>query len=550
MKMPEGTRTVGSARAATRRRRHVALALAAALMSAAGASSAAAQEAAGTTLRRAPVSPVPATITRADVDKAVDALDGIVENVMAETGVPGIAVAVVHEDEVLYEKGFGVREVGADAPVDTDTVFLIASLSKPIASTVIAGLAGRGDLAFDDPVVHSLETFALGDPYVTRHATFADLLSHRSGLHTGAGDLLEDLGFDRETILARLHLQPLDSFRSSYNYSNFGFTSAGEAAARAAGQPWEAVAEEVLFEPLGMARTSYRHADYLAHDNRAHIHVRTSPDGTTWAALNERNPDAEAPAGGASASIADMAKFMRLQLGEGMFEGQQVVDEAALRVTHLPHSLSGPASDTASRSRFYGLGWGVAYDDEGRVELSHSGAFNAGTATNVMLLPGEELGIAVLSNGEPIGAPETIASIFMEIARHGEQTVDWLPLLGHAFAQMRAADIADAAAADPAGDPGPDRPLEAYTGSYDNDYYGPATVTAADDGLTMTLGPRSAPVVFALRRVEGGRFVFDTIGEWATGPSHAQFSGDADGKATSLTLGAYDIRGLGTFERK
>ncbi len=500
------------------------------------------------TLLPAPVVPVAASIDRAEVDAAVAALDGIVGDVMQATGVPGIAVAVVYRDDVIFEKGYGVREAGRPESVDPDTVFLLASLSKPITSTIVAGLSAREQFALDDPVSRHDPDFRLADPYVSEHATFIDLLSHRSGLATGAGDYLEDLGYDRDTILGRLHMQPLDAFRSTYHYSNFGYTAGAVAAARAAGKAWEDAAEEVLFQPLGMTRTSYRNADFLAHENRARIHVRN--DAGEWEARFERDPDAEAPAGGASSTITDLAEFLRLQLAGGMHGGEQRIDPAALAVTHKPHSVSHRRPESAARDSFYGLGWGVSYDDDGRVVLSHSGAFNLGTATNLTLLPGEQLGIAVLSNGMPVGAVETIALTFVDLATHGEQTVAWLPLLGGVFDAMREGERADAAAAIPTGDPGPALPLEDYAGTYANDYYGPLEIAVAGEQLAATMGPQDAPVTFALTREEGGRFTFETIGEGGTGPSVAFFSGDEGGKPARVLLAAYDTQGLGTFERE
>jgi CubicO group peptidase (beta-lactamase class C family) len=160
-----------------------------------------------------PVPPAPApSVSQEQVDRALSSLDGLVTDAMDRTGVPGVAVAVVYRDQVVYSKGFGVREVGRPEPVDPDTVFQLASVSKPLASTVVAGVVGQGVVEWDQPVGRYDPSFALSDPYVTEHATIADLLSHRSGLHTGAGDLLEDLGFDREYILSHLDQQPLDPF--------------------------------------------------------------------------------------------------------------------------------------------------------------------------------------------------------------------------------------------------------------------------------------------------------------------------------------------------
>ncbi len=397
----------------------------------------------GTGLRPTPPAFVPPLLTERQVEHAVAALDGIVGEAMAKTGVPGVAVAVVYRDEVVYASGFGVREVGRAEAIDIDTVFQLASVSKPIAATVVAAVVGHGSIGWSDPVRDHLPFFALSDPYATAKATVADLLSHRSGLYTSAGDLLEDLGYDRAYILGRLDRQPLDAFRSSYNYSNFGFTAGALAAAEAAGTTWEELADRVLFDPAGMTRTSYRHADFLAAENRARLHVRRAGQGApAWVAEHDRQPDPQAPAGGASGSIADLARFLRLILGAGTIAGTPVVDPAALATTHAPHAMPAPPRTPLSRAGFYGLGWNVSYDERGRVDIGHAGAFYLGASTYVNLIPGEGLGIAVLTNGEPIGVPEGIARSFLDIAEHGRQTVDWFALFGRVFDAMRAADAA------------------------------------------------------------------------------------------------------------
>ncbi|MFY9635595.1 MAG: serine hydrolase domain-containing protein, partial [Cellulosimicrobium cellulans] len=221
----------------------------------------------------APPGQVEPLLDRAKVTNALGKLEDLVREAMESTGLPGMAVAVVYQDEVVYSKGFGVREVGKPGEITPDTIFQVASVSKPLASTVVAGLVGRQVINWTDAVVDHNKDFALKDDYVTRNASFADLLSHRSGLKTGSGDLLEDLGYDRAYILGHLSQEPLDAFRSSYNYSNFGFTEAGQAAADAMNMTWEDLADEVLFRKLGMSASSYRHADYARAANRAILHV-------------------------------------------------------------------------------------------------------------------------------------------------------------------------------------------------------------------------------------------------------------------------------------
>ena len=497
----------------------------------------------------APVSPVPPLLDREMVQRAVDQLDEIVADVMERTGVPGLAVGVVHDDEVLLATGFGVRRAGAPETVDADTVFQVASMSKPVASTIVAGVVGTGAADWSNPVITWNPEFALGDPYVTEHATLADLLSHRSGLSTGSGDLLEDLGWDRDHILGQLDQQPLDEFRASYHYSNFGYTMGGVAAADAVGTTWEDLADRMLFEPLGMTRSSYRHADHVARDNSASLHVRVGPaeDGL-WEARHDRNPDAEAPAGGLSSSINDMLRFVRLQLGGGTVDGTQIVDGDALQMTHVPHNVIRAAPAPAIRTEFYGLGWNVSTDDQGRVRLGHSGAFLLGAATAVTLLPGEQLGVVTLTNGQPHGIPEAINNIFLEIAQYGEQRVDWLTLVSGVFEGLYTEGV-DPTWATPPAAPSGSAAAASYVGTYDNPYYGPLTVSAEGETLSMTMGPPASPTTFALRPYDGDTFTYESIGENAVGTSGAEFTRGSDGVATSVRLASYDATGLGTFTR-
>ena len=177
--------------------------------------------------------------------------------------------------------------------------------------------------------------------------------------------MLEDLGWDRDYILSVLKEQPLNPFRQTYEYSNFGITEGGVAAADAMGTSWEDLADSMLFTPLGMDSSSYRHTDYEARSNKALIHVPVGPlTDKTWEAKYVRNADAEAPAGGLSTSVNDMAKFIRLQLGDGTFDGTELIDAEALQVTHVPHQEISHPTNAAVRTQFYGLCWNVTYDNE------------------------------------------------------------------------------------------------------------------------------------------------------------------------------------------
>ncbi|WP_344576805.1 serine hydrolase [Nonomuraea roseoviolacea] len=501
-------------------------------------------------LSAAPPAQPPPALTPAAVDAAVSRLDGIARDVMRRTGVPGMAVTVVHRDRVIYLKGFGVRRAGSPGAVGPDTVFQLASVSKPLATTVVAravGQPGAGPRAvgWDDPVVRHDPGFALKDPWVTRHVTPADLFSHRSGLPDHAGDLLEDLGYGRRYILEHLRDEPLGPFRVQYAYTNFGFTEAALAVARARGLSWEELSRTLLYEPLGMRSTSSSFAAYARAPDRAALHVRV--DGR-WEARHVRDPQAQSPAGGASSTARDLGSWLRLQLAGGVYAGRRLIERSALDRTYLPHVLSAPPTAPYGRPGFYGLGWNVTYDDLGRLQLGHSGGFALGAATNVTMLPSEGLGIVVLTNGEPVGAAEAVALTFLDVARHGRPTVDWLRLAGAAFASMERGERPATDYGRPPADAAPARPARAYTGVYANGYYGPLTVTEERAGLVMRLGPK--PLRLPLRHYAGDTFAYLTPGENSVGLDGARFTVGADGRAAKVTLPALDHTGLGTFTRR
>ena len=182
------------------------------------------------------------------VENAIAKLDGIADDLMKKSGIPGMAVAVVHGGKTVYAKGFGVKDIKTGEKVDPDTVFQLASVSKSISSTVVAHQVGQNAIGWDTPIVSKLPWFALSDPAVTQMVNVGDMFSHRSGLPDHAGDMLEDLGYDRRYVLERLRQLPLDPFRISYAYTNFGLTAAAEAVAVSAGKSWEDLADEAVLQ--------------------------------------------------------------------------------------------------------------------------------------------------------------------------------------------------------------------------------------------------------------------------------------------------------------
>ena len=487
-------------------------------------------------------------IPAGQIFEAVGHLDELVAKLLSQTGVPGMAVAVVHGDKVVYAKGFGVRKVGSSRKVDTGTVFQLASLSKAVASTVVAAAVGKKVVSWDEPVVTNLPDFALADPYVTAHVTLADMFSHRSGLPDHAGDLLEDLGYYQDQILARLRAYDLDPFRASYAYTNFGLTAAALSVAAAKGITWDQLSQDLLYGPAKMTSTSSRFSDYRSAANRAELHVKR---GGKWQAARVRDPDPQTPAGGVSSSVHDMARWLRLQLAGGTLDSKRIVAQDPLIQMRLPHYASSPTADLTGRTGFYGLGSNVGYDGAGRLVLSHSGAFATGAATAYTIIPSADVGIVTLTNGQPIGVPEAINATFADLVVAGRSTRDWFAAYEPRVAPLNE-NSGELAGKKPPANPKPAKPNAAYVGTYTNVVYGDATVTTTPEGLQLALGPK--PQLFPLIHWDGNVFSYEPIGENALGITAVTFTVGTGGTATKVNV--ENLNGepvidpeLGTFTR-
>jgi CubicO group peptidase (beta-lactamase class C family) len=334
-----------------------------------------------------------ASIARAE--DRFDGLDAYVREAMEKWQVPGLAIAVLKDGEVVLERGYGVRKIGRDEPVTTDTVFSIASCTKSFTAACIAMLVDEGKLAWDDPVRKHLPEFKVADPYVTENVTIRDFLCHRTGLVRG--DLLGmNSSLTRAEMLERMQNLPQAApFRTKVTYNNLMYTVLGEIIEKKSGLSWHEFVAKRILEPLEMKSTTTNRAS-VAADRVASRHRMY--DGNLAPLRTRIYETNTAPAGAIHSTVGDMAGWLRFHLQEGKLNGRRLISESAMREMHamqqsIPVKWRPDATVYESRFVGAGLGWYVS-EYRGRKVVQHGGGWGAEMA----LIPEENLGVVVLSN--------------------------------------------------------------------------------------------------------------------------------------------------------
>jgi CubicO group peptidase (beta-lactamase class C family) len=447
--------------------------------------------------------------------------DAYAEQAFTRSGVPGMAVAVVKDDKIIYLRCFGVKNITTQKPVTPHTRFQLASISKSFTSASVASMVGKGELAWDDPAAPLLPDLRLSDPYVTGHVTFRDLLSHRTGLPAYAGDELQDIGYGRQEIISRLRYVPLTgAFRSSYAYANIGITIAAEAAAQKAGMPWEDLVAERVLIPAGMSNTSARFSDFENATDRVDTYPKMNGTAVAGPLLND---DPNSPAGGVSSTISDMARYARLQVNGGSIDGKEIINRTALEETHRPQNIMKYTNTTFMA---YGLGWENTIEN-GRNRIEHGGDLTSGVSTYITLYPEEKMAIVVLTNSFPGGhiLKKAVNRGWEDLYFTGAVQKDWYGEIEtgvNAALQAQSSVISPGEALPPApAGAHPDQPLAAYTGWYWQDYYGHLRIEANGTGLCVYPGLLTEPYCLVpyekdtFREVQTGTrvdFFFDGTG--------------------------------------
>jgi CubicO group peptidase (beta-lactamase class C family) len=430
---------------------------------------------------RAPAVPAP----------SLPRLEAEVERARRAFEIPGVAVAVVKDGRVVLARGYGRRRLGAPDPADAATLFGIASNTKAFTAAALGLLVEDGKLGWDDPVTRHLPTFQMYDPYASREMTIRDLLTHRSGLGLGQGDLLyfPTSTFTRKEIVEKVRfLSPASSFRSRYAYDNVLYIVAGEVVAAVSGATWEAFVRDRLLAPLGMKDSVPTASALPPGANLAVPHARVE------GALRAVAPDAAsniAAAGGILSSARDMARWVQALLeaerapGPSRVLPPRLVQEMWAAQTVMPITEP-PAPLARLKPRFLAYGLGFTLRDYGGHRLvTHTGGLS-GMVSRVALVPEEGLGIVVLTNQESGGGRDAIAYGLLD-AFLGAPATDWIAAFEEAGRigdeHTRAVEASQRASR--AASSRPSLPLARYAGRYRDAWYGEATIATEGDHLVL-----------------------------------------------------------------
>lgn len=491
-------------------------------------------------------------------------LSGWVEQVRERFEVPGIAVAVVKDGEVVFEGGWGVRELGRPERVDQHTQFAIASNTKAFTAAALAVLVDEGRLAWDDRVVEHLPWFRMSDPYVTANITVRDLLTHRSGLGLGAGDLLFWPGstYDTGEVVRRLAQVPLKTgFRERYAYDNILYAAATLVIEQASGKSYAQFLQERFFAPLGMAATRANADALRPGDQPATGHARA--DFTTLQptfALTWHNASG---AGGVYSSAHDMAAWMKAQLAAGSYTDahgrrQQLFSPARQKEMwslHSPLDIPEPALPQLAAARpdylAYGLGWFVS-NYRGHRLAWHSGGW-PGQVSRVTLVPELGLGVVVLTNQESGAAFNAITMQVLDAFVAPPEKTDWIAAYAAAAdrSKQRAAQAWAKRVQARDARSRPSLPLPAYAGSYRDPWYGEVEVTLEGDRLGMRFG--ASPLLAGrMQHWQHDTFLVKWDERTLNGDAFVTFSLDPDGAvrearmeaASELTDFSFDFQDL------
>lgn len=431
----------------------------------------------------------------APAQKAPDlaAFDRYVAKAAREWQVPGMAVAIVKDDSLVFAKGYGVIELGKPAPANEHTRFAIGSTTKAMTSAALAMLVDDGKLTWDERVIDLLPELQLYDSYATHELTVRDLLTHRSGLpDTDLLWVIPQNNLSMEEMMRRLrYVKPESSFRSHWEYQNVVYAIAGVLVERLSGMPWRQFVQTRIWDPLGMHETLPLVSELAGQPNVAVPHALVND---TVRRVPVRTTDAIAPAGSVWSSVSDMSKWMRFVLDSGRVGTTQLIKPSTFAELLAPQIRAPmdeyPALELARPHFFsYALGWFVQ-DYDGETVWMHTGSID-GMCALIGLEPGKKLGVYVLENLDHAELRHALMYKVFDMygARGKRPPRDWSADLEALFAAQRQARVSRRATVTSAAQPAPaSMPLDRYAGTYTDSTFGTVTVTMTNGALRARYG--------------------------------------------------------------
>ncbi|MDY6948052.1 MAG: serine hydrolase [Pseudomonadota bacterium] len=479
-------------------------------------------------------------------------LDRYVKRVMDTFETPGMAITIVERGKPAVLRTYGVRRMGEAARIDEQTMFSMGSTTKAFTSAVLAMLVDEGKLSWDSKVVDLLPGFRMYDPYTSSEMTVRDLLVHRSGLGLGAGDLLfvPETTLTRAQIVEKLrYIKPATSFRSGYAYDNLLYVVAGQLIEAVCKDTWENVVRQRILAPLQMEHTTTA-STTAAGANKGWPHARVSGAirgaGPMTPLPTQMRFDNSAPAGSLNSSIADISRWLEVQLGRGLDPRTNVrlFSEAQSREMWTSQTLipvgqnPKPLELAQANFRAYALGWSFN-DYRGQPIISHGGGV-LGSVALVVLVPGKDVAFAMMTNAEETAA---LAAIQNRLLDHylGLSSPDWIGAL-HDVRRSRIAKgeevlAASATAAPTQGGKGPSLAMENYAGRYRDDWYGHVTIENGADGLSIRFEHTPA-FVGKLEHVQYDTFRTRWTDRTMTEDAYVTFSLQPDGSIATMSMKA------------
>lgn len=494
------------------------------------------------------ITTVAAAVLALNTAKAAPSKKSIEDSIlrsMEEFQVPGMAVSIVYDGETYYSAGHGIVEIDKRKKVNDKTLFQIASVSKAFTAATLALLADEGKLDWEDKVIDHLPEFRMYDPWVTREFTIRDLLTHRSGLPLGAGDLLM---FPRgkttreEIVHALRYLKPSSSFRSKYDYDNLMYIVAGEVVERVSGVPFEEFMEQRLLFPLGMRDCAASRPRTAPGSTKATPHLLIDGELQTTRTWKETTG---AAAGGINCSARSMARWMMFVLNKGVTpDGDQLISTAQFEQLLNPVTLSGVrgymVEHAGAHMSAYALGWGIS-TFYGQPVAAHGGAL-WGMTTFIMVLPKQGLAIFA-SNNQMSPAPRAIVNdladqFLTDVSQDAGK--DWISIISELYQsrQSEGAETVAEATASRDADSKPSLPLEAYTGTYRDNWYGDIHISQAEDGRLWFKSDRNEPLSGPLEHFQYDTFIARWTDRQLMADAYVSFSMSPEGKIERIRMKA------------